>query len=125
MRIRHFLFIFFALLFSLNAGAQEKEFGLNPFLTQEEREKFKEKSKYEILLGPKLEAVLYNPGYSKAVIDGRIVREGDAVDGKKVLQINPDSVILTDLQRKFILQVSNLAPSIESEMVEQRKDKDE
>lgn len=119
MRIRYLLFIFLVLLFFANIEAQE-DLELNPFLTQEEREVFRERPKYERFIGPKLSAILYNPGNSKAVIDGKIVREGDTVDGKKVLQISPNWVILTDLQRKFILEIERFVPS--SGMVIQKKD---
>lgn len=125
MKMRYLLFIFFVLLFFANVKAEEGIFGLNPFLTQEEREMFRKKSKYEELLGPELSAILFYPGNNKAIIDGKIIKEGDTVNGKKVLEINPESVILTDLQRKFILELSTPAPFAESGMAEQRKEKDE
>lgn len=121
--MKYLLFIFFVLL--VNVKAEEEIFNLNPFLTQEEREKFKEKSKYEELLGPELSVILFCPPNNKAIIDGKIVKEGDTVNGKKVLEINPESVILTDLQRKFILKLGAPAPFAESGRTEQRKERDE
>jgi len=125
VNIRHLPFIFFVLLFFGTAKAEVEDLGLNPFLTQEERQMFREKSKYEELIGPELSAILYSPGDSKAVIDGKIVKEGDMIYGKKVIGITQEAVILTDFQHKFILKLNMLISSADSVTVEQRKDKDE
>jgi hypothetical protein len=45
------------------------------------------------------------------VINGRIVKEGDAVDGKEVYQIRPESVILKQGKTKYVVRMRGVGSS--------------
>lgn len=42
----------------------------------------------------RVQAILYSPGHSQAVINGRPVREGDEIEGFRVLAIEPKRVLV-------------------------------
>jgi hypothetical protein len=43
-----------------------------------------------------LTSILYNPASAVAVINGQVVRAGDDVDGRRVVSIGPDHVIVRE-----------------------------
>jgi len=111
MKLSSFFFLLvFLFFFCLEATAQNKGSGLNPFLTQKEREIFKDEGDYTELVGLELTAIFYYPGNSKAIIEGRVVKEGEIIAGKKVFKIMPEAVILDDSYHKFILRLSKIIP---------------
>lgn len=69
--------------------------GANPFLTVEEDKMFVGAG-YRESLDLELSAIFYSPAGSKAIIDGKICREGDVIDNKTVTEINQQKVILKD-----------------------------
>jgi len=82
-------------------------FGRNPFLTHNEEKEFG--AKKEAIGYLNLSAVFYAPGHSYAVINGRIVREKDTIDNKKIVNINPESVILKDgAGAEYIIEMKKL-----------------
>lgn len=117
-----FFLLVFLFFFCLEATAENKGSGLNPFLTEEEREIFKDEGDYTTFAGLKLSAIFYQLGDSKAIIDGRVVKKGDIIAGKKVFEIMPEAVILDDSYHKFILRLNKIIPSID---LETEKQKDE
>lgn len=64
----------------------------NPFLTKEEEASFAK----EFINYMRLTGVFTSTAYSYAIIDGRIVKESDSIDNKKVTKINREEVILED-----------------------------
>jgi len=46
--------------------------------------------------GLHLSAIIYRDGDGVAIINNRILREGDSVEGKRIEEILPDRVVLTD-----------------------------
>ena len=80
----------------------------NPFLTIDEEKEFDE-GKKEIISYLNLSAIIYAPGNSYAVIDGRIVGEKGTIEDKKVVKIDPQEVILKDDQGKeYIIRMKNV-----------------
>ena len=67
----------------------------NPFLTMEEEEPFRHK-RGEVVSYLNLSAIFYSPPYSYAIVNGRIVKKGDLIDGKEVTEINPEEIVLND-----------------------------
>ncbi len=77
----------------------------NPFLTQEERNKFQR----EELKHLKLSAIFVSNKSSYAVVDGRIVRENDIIENKKVIRIERNQIILKDQQgREYVIRLKNI-----------------
>ena len=80
----------------------------NPFLTPVEEEALTAVTR-EVIDYMKINGLFYAPGRSYAVVDGRMIREGEAVDGLTVIEINPGAVILSDgYNHEFIIKVKNV-----------------
>lgn len=81
----------------------------NPFLTREEEESFKDTGKRIPLGSMMLSAVVYSQvEKSKAIINGRILREGDLIENKQVIEIQPEAVVLKDIQGEYIVTLKNV-----------------
>ena len=72
----------------------------NPFSPKHFKEQMIE-TKKEI----ELEGIMWDNQKPFAVIDGSVVAEGDFIDGKKVIRIHNESVILDNQGRKEILRI--------------------
>jgi len=79
---------------------------INPFLTKEEETSIY--NSYEKPLNLGLSAIFYSPPNSKAIIDGRILEEGDKINNKIVKEIKLREVILKDSNSKYILKMKNV-----------------
>jgi hypothetical protein len=61
------------------------------------RDPFARPTKGEAMAGTlSLTSILYNPASAVAVINGQVVRAGDDVDGRRVVSIGPDHVIVRE-----------------------------
>lgn len=88
----------------------------NPFLTPEEqRAQEAQPPRPEVvrkrLDSPQVGAIFYAPPASKAIVAGKIVREGDVIDRMQVAQIQPEAVILKDLDKEgteYLLELRRL-----------------
>ena len=80
----------------------------NPFLTIAEAKSFGDDYREELQY-LNLTAVFYSTGSSYAVIDGRIVRENDIVDNKKVIAFGPEKVFLQDsVGKEYVVKVRRI-----------------
>lgn len=81
----------------------------NPFLTQEE-EKIYQQARGKIIIksGLELAAVFFSPPNSQAIINGQILKVGDIIEGKKIIKINKESVILKDIEGEYILELGSV-----------------
>ena len=79
---------------------------INPFLTKEEEASIR--NSYEKPLSLRLSAIFYSPPNSKAIIDGRILKEGDKINNKIIKEIKLREVILKDSNSKYILRIEGL-----------------
>lgn len=94
---------------SADAGQSKKEEEVNPFLSQEELELFKDIDTSSIPIDYlNLTAIFYSPPDSKAVIEGRIYKKGDILDNKMITEIKPEEVFLEDTQSKYILRIKGV-----------------
>ena len=75
----------------------------NPFLTKEEEEIFKYSEVRTPIDYLNLSAIFYSAESNKsmAIIDGEILGEGQTIDNKKIVKIQPKAVILEDVQRTY------------------------
>ncbi|MFH1771688.1 MAG: hypothetical protein ABH872_02635 [Candidatus Omnitrophota bacterium] len=67
----------------------------NPFLTAEEQKVTNER---EIIDYLPISGVFQSPGRSYVIISGRILKVNDTIDGKEIVSIDKEKVILRDLQ---------------------------
>ena len=83
----------------------------NPFLTKEEEEAFRETQGRVPIKDMTLSAIMYSPPNSKVIIDGAILKEGNTVGTKKIIEIQPKMVILKDETTKleYILKAKEAA----------------
>ncbi len=88
----------------------ESSMRTNPFLTREEEDLYK-KQDTRRPVNFDLSAIFYAPPKSKAVIAGRIYKEGDIVDNKEIVKINTGDVILKDGQGEYILRLKTVLRS--------------
>ncbi len=93
-------------LYSKNIQNSLKKKIRNPFLTLEEEALLKEGREINYL---NLSAIFYSPSNSYAIINRRIVKEKDVIDGKKVVKIIPGKVYLEDSKGKYILKLKYYA----------------
>ena len=56
-------------------------------------------------VGSDLKGITWDSSRPFAIIGSKVVMEGDSVDGKKVIKINKDSVILEEGGRQIILRL--------------------
>ncbi len=77
-----------------------------------DKEASKDASKEESKSGKavSLSAIIYKGGEGAAIINGRIVRKGDIVEGMEVLQVLLDRVVLKEGSRVVELRVDRFLP---------------
>jgi len=85
---------------------------INPFLTKEEEEIFQYSKARTPIDYLNLSAIFYSAESNKsmAIIDGEILREGQTIDNKRIVKIQPKAVILEDeqsayLQKQYIINL--------------------
>ncbi len=59
--------------------------------------------------GLELKAILHNPLSAVAIVNDQLVRVGDTVGGRKVVDIRPDRVVLRDAAGKSDLRIGPMA----------------
>ncbi len=75
----------------------------NPFLTWEEEKELSKTKKRKILDYLTLSAIFYSSKNSFVVIEGHILKEGDMIDEKKIVKIEPEKVILKDEEGEYVV----------------------
>ena len=96
---------------------RKKEINLSQREAQEARallEELKKKNPFradhfsdmvKIIGSTDLKGITWDSAKPFAIIGNRVVVEGDSIDGKKVIKINKDSVILEEAGRQIILRL--------------------
>jgi hypothetical protein len=105
-------------IFFLSGYADKEEAGkiennnterLNPFLTREEEEIFRRLKGRIPIDYLNLSAIFYSPdNESRVIIDGQILRKGQTIDSKKIVEIQPEVVILKDTQGEYIMRLKRV-----------------
>lgn len=80
----------------------------NPFLTEEEERAFADLGKRIPIDYLITSAILYSPSASIAIINGRILKKGDTIDNKEIIEIQPEAVILKDSQGEYIVRLKRV-----------------
>jgi len=79
----------------------------NPFLTWEEEINLSKTKRRKVLDYLTLSAIFYSSKNSFAVIDGHILKEGDTIDEKRIVRIEPKKVILKDEEGEYVVFLKN------------------
>lgn len=90
------------------ALSEKDEVLSNPFLTREEQEVSRSTEGRLNIDYLNLSAIFYSPAGSKVIIDGKIFKEGDEVDNKKISGITPEEVILKDYQNLYFIKMKQV-----------------
>ncbi|OQX80200.1 MAG: hypothetical protein B6D56_05605 [Candidatus Omnitrophica bacterium 4484_70.1] len=75
----------------------------NPFLTWEEEIDLSKTKRRKVLDYLTLSAIFYSSKNSFAVIDGHILKEGDMIDDKKIVRIEPKKVVLKNEEGEYVV----------------------
>ncbi len=88
------------------AGSEEASTH-NPFLTaEEEKATASDSGKFIPIDDLDVSAIIYSSSLSsRAVVDGRIIKIGDKIDDKEVVDITPEAVILENTQGRYIAKL--------------------
>lgn len=82
---------------------------INPFLTKGEEASLLSTDNRIPINYLTFSAVLYSPFESKAIINGKILKKGDSIDNKEVIDIQQESVILKEDQNEYIVMLKNIS----------------
>lgn len=104
-----FIFLVFGLINSEIAIIRaEDTVRANPFLTLEEEESFKDLGEAIPIDYLNLSAIFYSPGASKVIINGYVLELNDNIDGKKVIDIQPNKVTLKDDEGEYVIRLRKI-----------------
>jgi len=81
----------------------------NPFLSLEEKEAMKSGGLQKGIDYLNITAIFYSPGSRMAVVDGKVVKEGDIIDNKKITAIQSEAIVLKDFEGEYILQLKDIS----------------
>jgi len=87
----------------------------NPFLKLEERESDRLKNQRKTIDYLNLTAIFHSPPTSRAIVEGKIVKEGDIIDNKRVIEIQPEAIVLKDFEGEYILELRDVISPKKSE----------
>jgi hypothetical protein len=80
----------------------------NPFLSSEENAAKKTNKPQEAIDYLNLTTIFFSPPSSRATIEGKIVKEGDMIDNKKIVEIQREAIILQSLGNEYILRLKDI-----------------
>jgi hypothetical protein len=80
----------------------------NPFLTLEEETALKSRPDAIPINYLMLTAIFYSPSNSRAIVDGEILKKGDFIDNKEIINISPEEIILKDNNSRYVLKMRNV-----------------
>lgn len=78
----------------------------NPFLTEEEENRFIDTGNLSPADHLILSAVMYSSlNKSRAIVNGQILKMGDYIDNKEIVEILPEAVILKNARAQYIIKL--------------------
>jgi hypothetical protein len=80
----------------------------DPFLSMEEQG-LKVSEELEKINEPKLSAIIYSPEHKLAIIEGKILKVGDKVDSKEIVEIKPEGVVLKEAGKLYLLKLEDVS----------------
>jgi hypothetical protein len=80
----------------------------NPFLTDEEGRSFAAQDKNITWTDPNISAIFYSSQSSTVVVQGRVLRVNDFIDGRQIIAIRPEAVVLKDIKGTYIVKMGSV-----------------
>jgi hypothetical protein len=99
------------LLFLSTSRAQspeEPEKISNPFLTDEEVIVFGSQDQNITWTDPNINAIFYSLRSSTVVVSGRVLGVNDFIDGKQIIAIRPEAVVLKDKKGTYVVKMGSV-----------------
>ena len=89
----------------LKQGKASMEWGRDPFVLPVRPVGEPQQTTNQMEKPFSLSAIIYNNGTGAAIINGRILRKGDQIEGMEISEVHPDRVLLREGLRNLELRV--------------------
>jgi hypothetical protein len=86
----------------LQARAEKER---DPFLTDEEVRTFLLQDRNETWVDPNISAIFYSPRSSTIVVSGRVLGVNDFIDGRQIIAIRSEAVVLRDRKGTYVVKM--------------------
>jgi hypothetical protein len=109
--MRKVIFVFAFLFFfgtSLAQTPEEPEKISNPFLTDEEVVVFGKQDQNITWTDPNISAIFYSSRSSTVVVSGRVLGVNDFIEGRQIIAIRPEAVILQDKKGTYVVKMGSV-----------------
>jgi hypothetical protein len=80
----------------------------NPFLSLDEAFQFSQRGGEMPLEGVHISAIFYSGSSNSAIVDGKILSEGDSLDGKQIVKIDRESVHLAEGKNTYVARIGDI-----------------
>jgi hypothetical protein len=77
----------------------------NPFLSVNEAFQFSQQGGEILLEGVHISAIFYSGSRNSAIVDGKILSEGDSLDGKQIVKIDQESMHLKEGRNSYVARI--------------------
>jgi hypothetical protein len=99
---------FFFLRISHAESLEEPEQISNPFLTDEEVLVFGSQDRNITWTDPHINAIFYSSRSSTVVISGRVLGVNDFIDGRQIIAIRPEALVLKDKKGTYVVKMGSV-----------------
>ena len=86
---------------------KDVKYARDPFVSLE-KQGLQVSEELEEITQPKLSAIIYGPGEKLAIIKGQILKTGDIVDSKEIVDIRPESIVLKESGKRYLLKLTDV-----------------
>lgn len=90
------------------ASAAEIEKLPDPFLTDDEERFLATQDKNITWTDPNISAIFYSSQSSTVVVQGRVLRVNDFIDGRQIIAIRPEAVVLKDKKGTYVVKMGSV-----------------
>jgi hypothetical protein len=80
----------------------------DPFLTDEEGRFFASQDKNITWTDPNISAIFYSSRSSTVVVRGRVLGVNDFIDGRQIIAIRPEAVVLKDKKGTYVVKMGSV-----------------
>jgi hypothetical protein len=80
----------------------------DPFLTDEEARFFALQDKNITWTDPNISAIFYSSRSSTVVVQGRVLGVNDFIDGRQIIAIRPEAVVLKDKKGTYVVKMGSV-----------------
>jgi hypothetical protein len=80
----------------------------DPFLTDDEWRDYAAQDKNITWMDPNISAIFYSSQSSTVIVSGRVLRVNDFIDGRQIIAIRPESVVLKDKKGTYVVKMGSV-----------------